>query len=89
MKILIFSKKFLTFCITKHNQVNYGHPSGTCRMNDSPFSGVVDTVGKSHDISNLYISDASIFPSSAGVNPSLTVAALGLRAGYMFSKANT
>jgi choline dehydrogenase-like flavoprotein len=41
---------------------------------------VVDPNLKAHDLDNLYICDASVLPTSAAVNPSLTVAALALRA---------
>ena len=39
-----------------------------------------DQFGKAHDIENLWIADASVLPTSAAVNPSLTIAALALRA---------
>jgi choline dehydrogenase-like flavoprotein len=39
----------------------------------------VDTFGRSHDHANLFITDASVLPTSAAVNPALTVAALSLR----------
>jgi len=44
-------------------------------------TSVVDPVGRSHDHSNLWITDASIFPTSGGgESPSLTIMALALRA---------
>lgn len=56
------------------------HVFGTCRMGADPEDSVVDGFGSSHRWSNLYIMDASIFPSSGGgESPSLTVEALGLR----------
>jgi choline dehydrogenase-like flavoprotein len=42
-------------------------------------SSVVDVFCRSHDHSNLFITDASVLPTSAAVNPALTVAALALR----------
>lgn len=57
------------------------HQCGTARMGADPASSVVDAFGKAHDHDNLWILDASILPTSAAVNPSLTVAALALRAG--------
>ena len=57
------------------------HQCGTARMGADPSSSVVDTSLKAHDLDNLYIVDASVLPTSAAVNPSLTVAALALRAG--------
>jgi choline dehydrogenase-like flavoprotein len=57
------------------------HQCGTARMGTDPESSVVDTNLKAHDLDNLYIVDASVLPTSAAVNPSLTIAALALRAG--------
>jgi choline dehydrogenase-like flavoprotein len=47
----------------------------------NPDSGVVDFNGHSHDIKNLFVSDASLFPTSLGVNPQLTIMAMGLKIG--------
>jgi choline dehydrogenase-like flavoprotein len=55
------------------------HQCGTLRMGLDPGSSVVDPFGRSHDIENLWIVDASVFPSSAATNPSLTIAANSLR----------
>jgi choline dehydrogenase-like flavoprotein len=57
------------------------HQCGTARMGADPATSVVDANLKAHDLDNLYIVDASVLPTSAAVNPSLTVAALALRAG--------
>jgi choline dehydrogenase-like flavoprotein len=57
------------------------HQCGTNRMGADPGASVVDVNLKAHDLDNLYICDASVLPTSAAVNPSLTVAALALRAG--------
>lgn len=57
------------------------HQCGTARMGADPRTSVVDPWGRAHDHDNLWILDASILPTSAAVNPSLTVAALALRAG--------
>jgi choline dehydrogenase-like flavoprotein len=40
---------------------------------------VVDAQLRAHDLDNLWVADSSPFPSSAAVNPALTVAALALR----------
>ena len=56
------------------------HQCGTARMGHDPASSVVNTHLRSHDHPNLYITDASTLPTSAAVNPALTVAALALRA---------
>ena len=56
------------------------HVFGTCRMGNDPASSVVDAVGRSHRWRNLWITDASVFPSSGGGEaPSLTIQALALR----------
>jgi choline dehydrogenase-like flavoprotein len=56
------------------------HVFGTCRMGDHPANSVVDAFGRSHRWRNLWIADASVFPSSGGGEaPSLTIHALALR----------
>jgi choline dehydrogenase-like flavoprotein len=61
--------------------LNLSHVCGTCRAGDDPRSSVVDRDNRAHDLDNLYIVDASFFPSSGGINPSLTIAANSLRVG--------
>ncbi len=56
------------------------HQCGTARLGDDPSRSVVTAGLKSHQIANLWVSDASVLPTSAAVNPALTVAALVLRA---------
>jgi choline dehydrogenase-like flavoprotein len=55
------------------------HLLGTCRMGRDPATGVVDADGRSWEIPNLWVCDGSLFPTSGGVNPSLTIQALALR----------
>ncbi len=57
------------------------HQCGTLRMGADPGASVVDANLMAHDLDNLMVCDASVLPTSAAVNPSLTVAALALRAG--------
>ena len=57
-----------------------GHIMGTCRMGDDPKTSVVDRHCRSHDHANLFIAGASVFPTGGTANPTLTVAALALRA---------
>jgi choline dehydrogenase-like flavoprotein len=57
------------------------HQCGTARMGQSPALSVVDSFCRSHDHPNLFVVDASVLPTSAAVNPALTIAALALRAG--------
>jgi choline dehydrogenase-like flavoprotein len=60
------------------------HQCGTAKMGLDPAASVVDPWLRAHDHENLYIIDASVLPTSAAVNPSLTIAALALRtAGHI------
>jgi choline dehydrogenase-like flavoprotein len=64
-----------------HETDDTAHLMGTCRMGADPRSSVTDADGRSWDIPNLWICDASLFPTSGGVNPSLTVQAMACRIG--------
>ncbi|MBB2973215.1 GMC family oxidoreductase [Mesorhizobium sp. RMAD-H1] len=64
------------------------HQCGTARMGTDPRNSVVNLDCRSHDVDNLYITDASILPTSAAVNPALTVAALAIRAGKSIAGGN-
>ena len=55
------------------------HLMGGCRMGSNPADSVTDSDGRTWDIRNLWICDASLFPTSGGVNPSLTVQANAAR----------
>lgn len=61
------------------NNQRLAHASGTCRMGLDPQNSVVDVSNKVHGLENLYIVDSSFFPTSGGINPSLTIAANALR----------
>lgn len=52
---------------------------GTNRMCAKARDGVVNKWGQSHDVKNLFVSDGSVFPSSAASNPTLTIVALAIR----------
>ena len=58
-----------------------GHQCGTCRFGEDPNTSVLNLNCRTHDIQNLYVVDGSFFPSSAAVNPSLTIIANALRVG--------
>ena len=55
------------------------HAFCTTRMHGDPTRGVVDELGKCHDLENLWIADTGVFPRSTGVNPMLTGMALARR----------
>jgi choline dehydrogenase-like flavoprotein len=57
------------------------HQNGTCRFGRDPRSSVLDIHCRTHDIDNLYVVDGAFFPSSAAVNPALTIIANALRVG--------
>ena len=58
-----------------------GHQNGTCRFGTDPKQSVLDINCRTYDLDNLYVVDASFFPSCGAVNPSLTVIANALRVG--------
>ena len=58
-----------------------GSVCGTCRMGSNPATSVVDLQGRSHELANLYVADASVFPSCPAVGIGLTVIANALRIG--------
>jgi choline dehydrogenase-like flavoprotein len=58
-----------------------GHQAGTVRFGADPRTSVLDVNCKAHDLDNLYVVDASFFPSIGAVNPSLTIMANALRVG--------
>ncbi|MBN3753653.1 GMC family oxidoreductase [Paraburkholderia sp. Tr-20389] len=57
------------------------HQCGTVRMGADPVHAALDPLCRTYDHPNLYVVDASFFPSSAALNPALTIAAQALRVG--------
>jgi choline dehydrogenase-like flavoprotein len=55
------------------------HQCGTLRFGTDPSSSVLNENCRAHEVENLYVVDSSFFPSSAAVNPALTIAAQALR----------
>ncbi|MHB8467765.1 MAG: GMC family oxidoreductase, partial [Acidimicrobiales bacterium] len=55
------------------------HIMGTARMGTDPMTSVVDRRGRLHDVDNVYVADGSVFVTSGGFNPTLTIMALALR----------
>jgi len=58
---------------------NTTHQCGTLVFGTDPRASVLDPFCRTHDVENLFVVDASFFPSSAAVNPGLTIAAQALR----------
>jgi choline dehydrogenase-like flavoprotein len=65
--------------LSRDPEPNWGHPCGTLRMGRAPGTSVTDGGGRVWGLPNLWVADASVFPTSMGVNPSLTIAAHALR----------
>ncbi len=57
------------------------HQNGTLRFGTDPATSVLDLNCKTHDLDNVYVVDASFFPSCGAFNPALTIAANALRVG--------
>ena len=57
------------------------HQNGAIRFGHDPKTSALDVNCKAHDLDNLYVVDGSFFPSSAAVNPALTIMANALRVG--------
>jgi choline dehydrogenase-like flavoprotein len=55
------------------------HNMGVARMSADPKDGVTNRWGQTHDIPNLFVSDGSLFSTSAAPNPTLTIVALAIR----------
>ena len=62
-----------------HRAKNTTHQCGTLVFGHDAATSVLDTYCRTHDIPNLFVVDASFFPSSAAVNPGLTIVAQALR----------
>lgn len=65
---------------TQLAQAYASHPHGTCRMGPTSgaTAGVVDGNGQVHGVLGLYVMDGSIFPSTLGVNPQITIMSMAL-----------
>jgi choline dehydrogenase-like flavoprotein len=70
----------LVFTQTMGIETN-SHQCGTLRFGTDPATSVLDPYCKAHELDNLYVVDSSFFPSSAAMNPALTIAAQALRVG--------
>jgi choline dehydrogenase-like flavoprotein len=62
-----------------HRAKNTTHQCGTLVFGTNPAESVLDPFCRTHDVDNLFVVDASFFPSSAAVNPGLTIVAQAIR----------
>ena len=76
----ILARLGLRFPVTHSlGNTNTTHQCGTLCFGSDPRTSVLDSYCRAHDVPNLFVVDASFFPSSAAVNPGLTIAAQALR----------
>jgi len=64
-----------------HQIKTFSHAVGTVRMGEDPSTSALDEFCQFRGVKNLYVVDGSFMPTSAGLNPSLTIAANALRVG--------
>ncbi|HZQ05492.1 MAG TPA: GMC family oxidoreductase [Anaerolineae bacterium] len=62
------------------------HQCGTLRFGHDPKTSVLNEFCRTWDVQNLYVIDASFMPSSAAMNPALTIMAMALRVGDYFKQ---
>jgi len=74
---ILLASKAKIHSVSDHPTTN--HEIGGCRMGADPRTSVVDAFCRSHDVPNLYVVDASVFPSASEKNPTLTIMALAAR----------
>jgi choline dehydrogenase-like flavoprotein len=79
MKRILRQLGFWMVVAHSHKEKNTTHQCGTLCFGTDPRASVLDPFCRTHDIDNLFVVDASFFPSSAAVNPGLTIAAQALR----------
>lgn len=79
MKKILKRLGFWVVMTHSHRARNTTHQCGTLVFGHDPRTSVLDPFCRAHDLENLFVVDASFFPSSAAVNPALTIAAQALR----------
>lgn len=62
------------------------HPMASVPMGDDPKVAAVDSYGRHHHLAGLFVADGSLFPSSIGVPPQLSIYAMGLHVGRALAK---
>ncbi len=79
MKSILKRLGFWVVMTHSHQTRNTTHQCGTLVFGSDPRTSVLDPYCRTHDVENLFVVDASFFPSSAAVNPALTIVAQALR----------
>jgi choline dehydrogenase-like flavoprotein len=70
----------VTWTVGPENTGPAYHHMGTTRMGTDPADSVVNSALRTHDLSNCWIASSSVFPTAGAMNPTLTIAALALKA---------
>ncbi|RMG67608.1 MAG: GMC family oxidoreductase [Calditrichaeota bacterium] len=83
--VRILKKAGARFCYV-HKINTFSHAVGTLRMGRDPETSVLNEVCQFRGIENLYVVDGSVMPTSAAVNPSLTISANALRVGHFLAE---
>jgi choline dehydrogenase-like flavoprotein len=89
MKRILRRLGFWIVVTHSHKSRNTTHQCGTLCFGTDPAASVLDPFCRAHDVPNLYVVDASFFPSSAAVNPALTIAAQALRVAERIGHARS
>lgn len=66
--------------------VNAAHIMGGTIMGNDPASSVANSYGQTHDVPNLFVTGASLFPAGGAVNPTFTLNALALRSAEFMTR---
>jgi hypothetical protein len=69
-----------------HLRLTAFHPMGTVRMGSEPERSAVDPYGRHHLVPNLWVADASTFPTCVGVNPQMTIMSFAKRTAERLAK---
>ena len=56
------------------------HQMGSCRMGTDPKKSAVNDNNETHEVKNLFVADASTFPTASGVNPMVSIYGIAHRA---------
>ncbi len=84
LDILVAAGSKYAFVAPTDSVPGASHLIGTLRMGTDPTASVTDELGQFHDIGNLYAADSSLWPTSSGYNPILTIVTMATRiAGNM------